>query len=1034
MARVRHAARQKPTPEQLRVMDLEKGPARVLAGAGSGKTATMTRLVERHVFEHRKQWGRGTAPERILALTFTVKAAEEMRKRLLGALGNEALKLTVANFHSYALEVVRENAAFLGVEAEAPVLRRGRAWLMVLEELSAEDLSLRALDLSDPATAADRVLTLLSAAKNDLVELGTLRERTEDDLLNPLATEEMKICFQERLDILDLAERFEARRERRGLLRYEDMISLAARVLSNPEKGAPYRDRYDLVVVDEFQDTNPAQLRLVELLAEEDISRVIVIGDDLQSIYNFTGASIRNIQTFEDLAGVPSGSHTFPLSVNFRSGERILDLANHIAREVHPATSPDEPKILTPRDDAPEGEVRVFNEPSDTDEGREVAARISKLVEGGTSPGSCAVLIRRWDQAAAILDALSEAGIPCEVAESGDLLARPEVTLLSDYLRLVASPTKSGEALLRILSRGPFLLSPADLELVFGAKEGPHAALADPDSVDDLSAEASERLHALRCILDELEGEFAAADSLGTFVERAIEVTGLGGELRSTPTPAARLALQFLDLFRDVAREFGDVQYIEELIRYLEIMDDSTSPERVAPPTEFTDAVRVMTVHRAKGLEFDHVFVPGLSHELFPNSRSRIESPLEKAHALPPPLELNPDPDARDAYDMMDAAALKDAMKREAQEEEGRLFYVATTRARQSLTLSRAHFYRRNKNPKKPGRFWEMLQDAPPEVALALPPEPEVPESNPNIEADSEREPAPVDPWPLEAASTGDDAEIAAGLGVEGWEDELRELRRDVQAIPRLPRAEHLLPPPETHSPSSLMTFETCPRRYYHEHIFTVPSLVGDLEDAQDYGSEIHAWIEGGMAGEYPKPRGGWKPSDEPPGVDLRDTYYGRRAARYPLFEGDQPPPSGPARMVEVPFTLPLDGTEIRGRIDAVFVDEDGTFHLVDWKSGRPRQSYAERLQLPLYALAANRLWGVEPEKMHLVYVFTHDGSIVAVDNGTGFLKRAEKRVLDAVARIRGGSFEPIPSKYGCSHCPVMGVGITGCPTEVPER
>jgi DNA helicase II / ATP-dependent DNA helicase PcrA len=294
---------------------------------------------------------------------------------------------------------------------------------------------------------------------------------------------------------------------------------------------------------------------------------------------------------------------------------------------------------------------------------------------------------------------------------------------------------------------------------------------------------------------------------------------------------------------------------------------------------------------------------------------------------------------------------------------------------------------------------------------------------------------ATVDPWPLEAASAGDDAEMAARLGVEGWEDELGELRRDVRAIPELPRAEHLLPPPETHSPSSLMIFETCPRRYYHEHIFSVPSVVGDLEDAQDYGSEVHTWIEGGMVGEPPKRWSGEGVSpDGPPPVDFRETAYGRRAADYPLFEGDRPPESGPARMVEVPFTLPLAGTEIRGRIDAVFVDEDGAFHLVDWKTGRPRQSFAERLQLPLYALAANRLWGVEPERMRLVYVFTYDGSTVALDTGGDFLERAESRVLDALERIRAGSFEPIPSKYACSHCPVMGVGITGCPTEVPAE
>jgi DNA helicase-2/ATP-dependent DNA helicase PcrA len=136
--------------------------------------------------------------------------------------------------------------------------------------------------------------------------------------------------------------------------------------------------------------------------------------------------------------------------------------------------------------------------------------------------------------------------------------------------------------------------------------------------------------------------------------------------------------------------------------------------------------------------------------------------------------------------------------------------------------------------------------------------------------------------------------------------------------------------------------------------------------------------------------------------------------------------------MVEVPFTLPMEGTEIRGRIDAIFVDEDGTFHLADWKTSRPRQGFANSLQLPLYALAANRLWGVEPERMRLVYVFTHDGSTVAVDTGEGYLERAESRVIAALGRIRGGNFEPIPSKYACSHCPVMGVRITGCPPEVP--
>jgi len=201
-------------------MRLPGGPARVLAGAGSGKTFTMTELVRSHVDDHLRGYG-GTPPEKVLALTFTVKAAEEMQRRLLAALREQALKLTVANFHSYALEMVKENSAVLGLEPDSPVLRRGRAWMMVMDELGAEDLELRRLDLADPATAADKALVLLSRAKNDLVDLTGLRRRTEEDL-HRAPTEEMRRLFEKRLDLVELARRFEERRKEAGLLRYEE--------------------------------------------------------------------------------------------------------------------------------------------------------------------------------------------------------------------------------------------------------------------------------------------------------------------------------------------------------------------------------------------------------------------------------------------------------------------------------------------------------------------------------------------------------------------------------------------------------------------------------------------------------------------------------------------------------------------------------------------------------------------------------------------------------------------------------------------
>ena len=526
----------------------------------------------------------------------------------------------------------------------------------------------------------------------------------------------------------------------------------------------------------------------------------------------------------------------------------------------------------------------------------------------------------------------------------------------------------------------------------------------------------------------------AEADSLGTFVERTIEVTGLGHELRSSPEPEADLALQFLGIFRDVAAEFGDVRFIGEFIRYLEISADSRSSESATPPSGETDSVRVTTIHKAKGLEFDHVFVPGLSAKLFPEERTPA-SALATAQALPPPLEIYPEPDAAEAYDETDAAALKASLARGTSEEEGRLFYVACTRARDTLTLSRSHYYRDNKGPKQQGNFWQLLLEAPQECAIHFAPEPEVPDSNPNIEEADGPEEIQPDPWPVAATAEGNDAGISARLGVEAWEDELSDLRRDVENIPTRLRSKHILPPPQTHSPSSLMDLETCARRYYYTHVFPVPLGSERMEESQEYGSAVHAWIEDGMQGDPPKPeRATGNGAVRPPAGDFATSEYALKASSYPLHEGADLPEQGPARMVEVSFAIEVGGSEVRGRIDAVFLDEDGTVHLIDWKTGRPRESYRQRLQLPLYALAANRLWGVEPERMRLAYVFVPGDERVEVEVGEGFLGSAEQRVMGAIQTIKSGAYEPSPSHYACSHCPVMGVAIDGCPAEVPEK
>ena len=168
-------------------------------------------------------------------------------------------------------------------------------------------------------------------------------------------------------------------------------------------------------------------------------------------------------------------------------------------------------------------------------------------------------------------------------------------------------------------------------------------------------------------------------------------------------------------------------------------------------------------------------------------------------------------------------------------------------------------------------------------------------ETNPNLDEEDGREECASDRWSLAATAEGDDTEVAEGLGVEGWEDEFLDLRRDVQNIPEIPRPKHVLPPPQTHSPSSLMGLETCARRYYYTHVFPVPYASERIEEAQDYGSAVHAWIEGGMVGDPPRAEGAdgnlGTAGGAPRGSarDFRNTEYGLRASSYPLHEGVLP-------------------------------------------------------------------------------------------------------------------------------------------------
>ena len=646
-------------PQQRAAVEHSGSPLLIVAGAGSGKTAVLTRRIA-YLLRMR-----GVAPGQILAITFTNKAAAEMRDRVIDLVGPTATRMWVATFHSACVRILREQAHLLpGLNTNFTIYDADDSKRLL--GMIAKDLQINAQKFPPRLLAA-----AISALKTELTD--------------PDAASDEAAATRNPFDrtIAEVYTEYQRRLRAANALDFDDLIGETVRVFTtHPEIAAYYRKRFRHVLIDEYQDTNHAQYVLISTLVGtgSDASELSVVGDSDQSIYAFRGATIRNIEEFE--RDYPQ-ARTILLEQNYRSTQNILSAANAVISHNHGRR---EKKLWT--DHGAGAKITGYVADNEHDEARFIATEIDALFDTGVGYGDIAVMYRTNNSSRAIEEVFIRTGIPYKVVGGTRFYERKEIRDLIAYLRVLDNPTDE-ISLRRIINtprRGIGDRAIANVNLYaenFGMSFADALVDAAHGKVTALGTRAKNAIAAFLELMDGLRADAAEATNaitglpdIGVVVSRILDATGYKAELEASTDPQDGARLDNLNELVSVAREFsseaanlmayaamgagvegddpatlmvGEPQpgSIHAFLEKVSLVADSDQL-----PDDSTNVVTLMTLHTAKGLEFPVVFLIGWEDGQFPHLR-----------ALGDPQELA---------------------------EERRLAYVGITRARQTLYLTRA--------------------------------------------------------------------------------------------------------------------------------------------------------------------------------------------------------------------------------------------------------------------------------------------------------------------------------------------------------
>ncbi len=1050
--------------EQFAAVTAPLSPAVVVAGAGAGKTTLMAARVVHLVATGQVR------PEQVLGLTFTTKAAAELETRIRDSLrragldrpvdaegserseaDTEPLEPTVATYNAYAASLLQDHGLRIGHEPDTRVITEAARHQLGARVVARHGRSVRSLS-DHPQTVIAAMLALDSALQEHLAtpdDVRDLHRRTRPDIEQTLEQarcearskgwcddlEKALAVFEAREELLHLVEEYRDLKASLGLMEFSDQISLGTTLArTRPEVGAAERERFAVVLLDEYQDTSVAQaLMLSALFSGPDLEHglghaVMAVGDPNQAIYGWRGASVSNIVHFDRSFPPAPGQEPlhYTLATNRRSQRSILELANSLAEPLAATT----PSIqLKPAPESGDGEVVVEVMQTYDEELGWLAERVTAAHERVGSWREVAVLTRDNSHAADVFEALTRADVPVEIVGLKGLLQLPEVADVVATLTLLQDLTANA-ALLTLLSGPRWAVGVRDLKLLgaraveitggdrsqrdaasLAIEEALTAAVAgaDPTEVPSLSdalddpGEAPyspEALHRFGLLARELRHlRRQVGEPLLDLVRRIIDASGLDVELASSVSPSVMARRDNVDLFVRAVAEFravdGEVS-LSALLSYLDAEDEEAGGMEIATPTA-ADTVKLLTVHRAKGLEWDEVFVVGMSRTKFPSGKGR-PSWITTGGVIPTPLRGDAlDLPALAGWGKPEIAAYKQAGRDHEATEERRLGYVAVTRPRHRLWLSAYLWGPTQKKPLGPSDFHDQAREVVEQLAREgraavpsqPPPMPDKEATNPRLEQAAQGVPWPASHRTAEADRRRELAgEVAAAmrapdldLGDDQLDDEERELVAtwDTETERLLLEASRRVGDridverPATLSATAVAAMRQDPQGFAERVARPMPRPPAP---AARFGTRFHAWVESWFDANRQDylvdpdaidGRGDLAIEDD---TELRSLVQAFRAGPLAHRKGV---------VVEAPFGIVLAGQVVRGRIDAAFPEDDGGWLLVDWKTNRRHD--ADPVQLALYRLAWAQLHDLPLDRVRAGFYYVRDSTLEVIDD-----------------------------------------------------
>ncbi|MEO8570270.1 MAG: ATP-dependent DNA helicase [Chloroflexota bacterium] len=1006
-------------PDQLRAVTHGGGPLLVVAGAGTGKTQVITRRIAWLIATRRAR------PSEILALTFTDKAAEEMAVRVDQLVPYGYTDTAISTFHAFGDSLIRAYALELGLPTDVRVLTRPEVVIFLREHLFEFELDAYR-PLGDPTRFLAALATLFSRCKDEDISPADYLAHADRVAVEAAGLAEAALgddpAVAARMEAADAAAE-EAKRQRElagayatyqgllaanGCIDFGDQVALALRLVRTmPSARTAIAGRFRYILVDEFQDTNRAQAELVAALAEGH-RNVTVVGDDDQAIYAFRGAAVDNILAFQDRY---VGARTVVLRRNYRSLAPILDAAYRLVR----FNDPDRlevragvvKRLRAQRVTPTPAPVRLEVFATGSEEADWLAAEIGRRIAEGAAPRDHAILVRANGHADPILRALNMASIPWRFSGTSGLYARPEVRLLLSFLRVVADPESSID-LYALAASDVYAMGGEDLTAIVNMARRRNrsvwAVLTELERQPGiLRLKPETRATVAKLVADlRIYTEAAHEQPAGELLYRFLRGSGMLAGLVGTDTPAAEEQLQnvarFFEIVRSQSALLADDRAIfvaPHLATLIEAGDDPATAE-LDPDA---DAVAVLTVHKAKGLEFPVVFLPGMVAGHFPSSGrgDALALPAGLGRGLPPTAE----------------ASLA---------EERRLCYVAMTRARDELVLSHAADY----GGARARRVSPFVLEA-----LDLPAAAGVPGAGAKTSAPLDRLAT------FEAAAhrpTAPEGPITEPLSLSFYQidDYLTcPLKYKFAHVLRVPLAPH-------HAIVYGAALHKAVQVFHHHHAKGQVMSEAELDEVFEA-----AWSnEGFMSRDHEEAR-------------LNSGRAALRRFRAAQLEPDAVIPT----YVEREFSFTLGGDRVRGRWDRVDVvpmeEGSGTptdaeagqnadvvsptlgimgperVTITDYKSSdvrdpaKARQRARDSLQLQIYAMGYEAMTGRLPDAIALH--FLESGLVGSVDVDRHRLAKARDKIAQAAAGMRARDYAPRPDYLACTYCAFRDI----CPASV---